>query len=245
MQDGHLSSPDEEAAVLIEAPVSAWFFKRCLLLGLLLGGMGLYFCYDGFIGYPKQNRNADIYDAFLAGKEGQPFASVSESEKVDAPLYAAHEAAGEGKSWAAHAASLHLPAEPPKRHTDADIATQKRIAVALGLGAILVAIWSIVHRGRAWSMNGERIRTPWNTQFSAGSITDIDRRRWDRGIALLISNDKDRFLKLKLDDYKYREAGRIIDAVAALNSEVRIDPPLAKTDDVGSDAPGGGGGESQ
>ena len=233
MQDDNELCNREAATVEVEAPVSWWFFKRCLLLGVLLGGMGLYFCYDGFVGYTKQNRNADIYDAFLLGKEGVEV--ESELLKKDPRVLFGYAAGKEGKSWAAHAATLHLPAEPPKRHSDADMATQKRIALALGLSAVLVGVWALVHRGRSWSMDGEEIRTPWDTRFSATSITDIDRRRWDRGIALLISNDKDRFLKLKLDDYKYQGAGQIIEAVALLHPGVRIDPPLAEAAEGNSD----------
>jgi hypothetical protein len=132
-----------------------------------------------------------------------------------------------GSSWAAYAATLHLPSEPPERHSDGDIATQKRIAMTLGIACLLTLLWALVHRGRGWRMADGRIRTPWNTEFAADSVTDIDRRRWDRGVALLISHDGDRFLKLKLDDYKYRDAGAIIAAIAQIYPEVRIDPPLA------------------
>jgi len=186
--------------------------------------MALYFCYDGFVGYPKQNRFADAYDAFLAGKKG----GVKPHEDDDSPalLSNAYQAGAAGRSWAAHAATLHLPAEPPKSHTPGDMATQKRIALALGLAVLLIAIWAMLHRGRAWRMRAGRVRSPWGTEISMASITDIDRRRWNRGIALLISHDGGRFLKLKIDDYKYSGMGKIIESIATAHPDVRIDPPL-------------------
>jgi hypothetical protein len=236
MQDDEAPSHSGMAAE-IEAPVSSWFYKRCLLLGLLLGGMALYFCYDGFVGYPKQNRNADLYDIFQQAKAGESMEAMGRATKeVNSRTKAAYRAGAEGRSWAAYAATLHLPAEPPQRHSEADMATQKRIALALGLCVVLAGIWTLGHRGRVWSMKGKEIRTPWGTRFAASSITDIDRRRWDRGIALLISNDKDRFLKLKLDDYKYQGAGRIIEAVSRVHPEVRIDPPLVRPSEDDSGA---------
>ncbi len=209
-----------ETAKSIVAPVTQWFYKRCFLLAGLFAAMGLYFCYDGFVGYPKANRNADIYDAFIDGKEGEPV-PISDDKAA-----AAHRAGADGVSWAAHAATLHLAAEAPERHTADDLATQKRIAAVLGGCAFLTLLWAWVHRGRAWRLVAGEVQTPWHTKFAANSVTDIDRRRWDRGVALLISHDGDRFLKLKLDDYKYQNAGTIITEIAALHPEVRIDPPI-------------------
>lgn len=116
--------------------------------------------------------------------------------------------------------------DAPQPHTDGDLAAQKRIAVVLGVCALLTLLWARVHRGRAWRMRDGKVQTPWNTKFAAKSVTDIDRRRWHRGVALLISHDSDRFLKLKLDDYKYRDTARIIRAIAAHHPQVRIDPPI-------------------
>lgn len=213
----------------IVVPVSSWFYRRCLLLAGLLAGMTLYFCYDGFVGYPKQNLFADAYDAFLAGKNGEANPRADGDSAV--LLSDAYQAGADGRRWATHAATLHLPAEPPKRHTAVDMATQKRIALALGLAVLLIAIWAMLHRGRAWRMRAGRVRSPWGTEISMASITDIDRRRWNRGIALLISHDGGRFLKLKIDDYKYSGMGKIIESIATAHPEVRIDPPLTGTVD--------------
>lgn len=206
----------------VVAPVTQWFYKRCFLLAGLFAAMGLYFCYHGFVGYPKANRNADLYDAFIDGKQGRPAAASDEKNA------AAHRAGVDAVSWTAHAASLHLAGEAPQRHSVDDLATQKRIAAVLGVCALLTLLWASVHRGRAWRMVGSEVQTPWNTKFAANSVTDIDRRRWHRGVALLISHDGDRFLKLKLDDYKYQDAGRIISTIAARHHKVRIDPPIVE-----------------
>ena len=221
MNDASRSDPSSTAIeAAIVAPVTQWFYRRCYLLTGLFVVMALYFCYDGYVGYPAVNRNADLYDAFIAGKEGKPQADNDEKTA------AAYRAGADGVSWAAHAATLHLAADAPERHSADDLATQKRIAAVLGVCALLTLLWALVHRGRAWRMLGNEVQTPWNTRFAAGSVTDLDRRRWDRGVALLISHDGDRFLKLKLDDYKYRDAGRIIAAIAAVHPQVRIDPPI-------------------
>lgn len=224
---------NDAAAVQVVAPVSSWFYRRCLLLGVLMVGMGLYFCYDGLVAYPRQNQNADVFDAFQAGKQGREIAA---SAKPNSPSAAAYRAGADGTSWASHAATLQMAAEPPQRHSEADIAIQKRFALALGLGAVLIGVWALAHRGRCWSMKAEEICSPWGTRFSAKSVTDIDRRRWDRGIALLISNDDARFLKLKLDDYKYQGAGRLIEVIAALYPGARIEPPL-EAEKVGDQVP--------
>jgi len=205
----------------IVAPVTRWFYKRCILLACLFAAMGLVFCYLGFFAYPKTNRNADIYDAFVAGNEGMAAPENDERSKD------AYRAGIEGGSWAAHAAELKLAAKAPGRHTADDLATRKRLSAVFGICALLTFLWVLAHRGRAWRMIGDELQTPWNTKLTAGSVSDIDRRRWDRGVALLISNDGHRFLKLKLDDLKYHDAGRIIAAIAILHPEVRIDPPIA------------------
>ena len=60
------SSDGADSGNLVIGP-STWFYRRIGILMLLTGGLGLYFLYDGAIGYPKKNFTVDLHDAFDAG----------------------------------------------------------------------------------------------------------------------------------------------------------------------------------
>ena len=63
---------------------STWFFRRIGILIALTGGLGLFFLYDGMIGYPKKNFTVDLYEAFEAAGMQTPSRSCTISKSVSA-----------------------------------------------------------------------------------------------------------------------------------------------------------------
>ena len=117
----------------IKCTVGKWYYKRMILMALMLSAFGGWFLYDGVIGYPKKNRIAVAEEAFLAGQNGASWEEHAEDNKKltemkpdDAQLaeWKDSHAAGSAKMpWADYAAKNKLDESPDEGSDEAAIAS--------------------------------------------------------------------------------------------------------------------------
>lgn len=222
-------SPSEE--VTIVCPITRWYFRRLGLMAALFAGLGLFFLYDGAIGYPKHNFHADLFDAFDAGRNGVDLEAWfrenpdSGSEKTyHEDIKAAHASGLAGKSWAAFAAGKHLAEAKPERHSQAAIQQQFIFAwvlAALFAGTALVALFQ---RKRCLKAGADWIETAAGRRIRFSDIESVDFSKWDRGIAMLeVASGEDRNTRIRIDDYKFSGTGRILNRIRQARPEIEED----------------------
>jgi hypothetical protein len=110
-----------------------------------------------------------------------------------------------------------------QKHSNTDIAWQKRLAFILPAGGVLLLAWTLYRSRGRYMLRDETLWAPGHPQVALSEITDIDASKWDRkGIADLVYRKSDGSIgKLRLDDFIYEQDGidEIFDRVQA-----RVDP---------------------
>jgi hypothetical protein len=156
-----------------------WYRGKMSIMALaLIIYCGGFFLYDGFIGYPRLNRNIDDLDRQVdLTKDPKKIARLNE-EKF----------------------------KLGNKKNDAAILLQKVIgfvSIPLGLYVLMNALRS--SRGKI-RLSGQTLQVPGHPPVTFESITSIDQRLWDKkGIAYInysLSDGKNG--QITLDDYKYQ-----------------------------------------
>jgi hypothetical protein len=177
----------------VTAIISKEWKQRMLIMMLVLGGMGCWFLFDGFVAYPRNNAWASVYFE-LVEKHGK------DTPELDA-------------AWAQVCKERNWSEEKPKKiYTEGDIRTQ----IILGIIALLGA--GAVYRNYSKSLttttrleNGIII-LPGGEQIALTQVRALSKRRWEnKGIAdLSYEPELGKAKKFILDDYKYIGAAQIL-----------------------------------
>jgi hypothetical protein len=174
------TTPTEQsaAAVVVAGPGSYYRNTRYLMTVILIG-MGLWFGYDGFVGWPKSNEMRAKLE--------------SEAKSADA------------RGDRAQAERLIQEAGKYKAHTPTDIRFQKVLCFILPPVAIVLLIRSLRQSRGEYRLEGTTLHVPGHPAVPFENITEIDKRLWDRKGIAYVSYDlgNGEKGKLKLDDFLY------------------------------------------
>ncbi|MFP4143987.1 MAG: hypothetical protein ACLFV3_02485 [Phycisphaeraceae bacterium] len=185
-----------------KANMSKGYRWRLAAIGLMCFLFGLYFLYDGWIGYP--GHNAAIQESIDAREQLR-------EEHADAPDF--------GLLWEQHAREndLLVDANEKQLKSPLDITTQYIFAVIL-IPIGLVFGWSWLAAGSRWvAAEEEGLRTSSGEFVPWDAVQSIDRSRWKtKGIAVVHYEKGGRPGRLKLDDWKFDR-----DATTAIFDEVQ------------------------
>ena len=210
----------------IVCPLSKWYFRRIGMLLALTGGLGLYFLYDGAIGYPKKNHVADLYEAFDAVSKGRSWepedpAALTEEQKEE--IEEARQAAEGGATWAGFAADRLLPEKEPKRYTEADIREQFHFAILMGVICVGLGAFVFARRKKAVRADGEVITLPGGEKIPFLLVRKLDLAKWDRGVAVVTCATESGDEKtVKIDDYKFQGTDAILKRLLEKNESVEL-----------------------
>ena len=164
----------------IVARAGRYYRNTRYIMALMLFGFAAYFAYDGWIGWPKHNR---------------------EIAEVKRQIDAAERA---GDNEAAAAARVKL-GGMSKERSDNDILLQKVLAFGLPpLGLALLA-WMLYKSRGEYRLSGNTLHVPGHPPVAFEHIQRIDKRLWDRkGIAYFDYDVPGRGSgRIKLDDFVY------------------------------------------
>ncbi len=194
--------------VNVEARITKVWKKRMILLIAFVFAAGMWFYYDGFIGWPAEAKRYTIYQQFVddlvAGKipGKQPLTRA----EADAPHNKALE-----EAWREHARANGLGTSIPSDRTEADFQQQKWIGSgAVGVSLLMVG-WYFLSCARVLRADDDYIISPEGKKTRIDSIVRVNKKKWDnKGIAILEYDDGGKTGKVVLDDYKYGGAEEIL-----------------------------------
>jgi hypothetical protein len=165
---------------VVVARAATYYRMTRYTMVLVLVGMGGWFGYDGFKGWPNENvRIADINKRYDAAMKTSDFA-LQDTLKADSLL------------------------QKPK-HTATDILIQKLLAFGLPALGVAMLAWALRKSRGAYRLGGTTLTVPGHPPVQLDEILEIDKQLWDRkGIAYLTyrtaAGRKGRIL---LDDFIY------------------------------------------
>ena len=161
----------------IVARAGQYYRNTRYIMCALLVAAGLWFAYDGWVGWPAHN------------------------VKVQEVKRRVEQAERSGDQAGAAAARTEL-GKLSKEKTNSDIMLQKILAVSLPPVGIALLAWALYNSRGAYRLSGRTLHVPGHPPVALDQITQIDRALWDRkGIAYL--NYEGAAKPIKLDDFVY------------------------------------------
>jgi hypothetical protein len=186
----------------IKASISSGYRWRPGLFAVIALLLGLWFCYDGYVAWPRQKAIFEAYEQFT--DEGR----LSE--------------------WPAHAAARGWPTDqdnPGQEHSELDLVVQRVLGfILLSVGVLYLIGWGRT-LGRWIALADDQLTTSWGVRVPLDQVTSLDLNRWQsKGIAVVRYETNGKSGRLVLDDWKYdRESTEQI--VAALREQLGMDEP--------------------
>ena len=158
----------------------------------LLIGMGAWFAFDGWHGYPKENALVDQLDGELDVLQKQLIAAKQAADlKATDQLQADYD-------------KLNLERSAHKKHQSLDIRFQKILAVGLPILGAISLVWALYNSRGAYRLAGQILSVPGHPPVRLSQIIMVDKIAWDRkGIAYIEYRLDQKRGRLKLDDYVY------------------------------------------
>lgn len=173
----------------MKATLSKTWIRRQIFITVFLVGLGLWFFYDGKIGFPNKNER-----------------------------FVAHQKFGDNSTdWEKYAKSRGWPKRPPERlYKQADIVVQYILGAFSVLGGFAALGLLFRSKGRTVSSEGNAYYAENGQRVPFDAVVSIDKRKWDsKGIAVLSFKDGARTAKAIVDDYKFAGADQILLEVEA------------------------------
>lgn len=172
---GQATKTDAGAGEPVVARYGSYYRNMRYIMVTLVIAFGLWFGYDGFIGYPEHNRK---YDEIFSRQE-----EAARRQDNEAAARAAEELRKHGA-----------------RKTDTDIAFQKWLCFGLPpLG--LAYLGFVLYRSRGtFRLEGKRLNIPGGRTLDLSQVKSVDNTLWDRKGIAVVHYDGGSF---KLDDFIY------------------------------------------
>lgn len=184
-----------DSGEIVALPDTRYRAKHVIFAAIMLAA-GFWFLYDGYIGWPKHNREVRAVMDGIKSAEAR-----NDPKQVD--------------ELKGRLGSMH------KEYTEMDLLIQKALGGALPVAGLLYGIWTLrATRGR-YRMTADAVEAPGAGVVPLVDILSIDRTRWDRkGIAIVHyqSHHPQRERTFRLDDFAYERGptDQIFDRLEAL-----------------------------
>jgi hypothetical protein len=175
----------------VHARISKEWRRRMIMMALMLNGSGYWFCYDGYIAWPSEEKR---YQQLVTLTAGIVAADEKPTDKNPEVV----------RAWSTYAAANDLPEKLPKHRSPGDLAGQRLIGgIFAGIGLAFVGWVALQHR-KSVRADGDIITGPKGETVHLDSIVDMDRRKWaSKGIAYAIYEKDGKRRRLCLDDHKF------------------------------------------
>jgi len=215
MSESEIQPAEPESDVIV-CRVAPWYFWRMAKAAGFLLILGLYFFYDGAIGYPKQNKIGEAKQWFETTYL-QSFEAAKSSGTLEQWM-AQNKAAGlpvgengEPPKWATYAAKKGWPEEPPKHYGEEEIAQQYHWGSAMFVLIGVVGIVTLLNKGKTLVGHPDRMIMPNGAEVRFQDVFKVDKRKWDvQGLAYVFHRRDGKETRVAVDDLKFGGAGRVL-----------------------------------
>ena len=174
----------------IVARAGRYYRNTRYLMFLMILGFGIAFLYDGFVRYPRHNRELDELEA-------QQSRATSDDEKRQ----------------------LAVEIKKHERHNDTSLLIQKLLGFTLPPLAIAMLAWSLNRSRGEYRLSGTKLSVPGHPTIDFEDIKSVNNDLWDRkGIVWLkYETAKGEQGEIVLDDFIYDRppTDQIYDRIAA------------------------------
>src|SRR5687767_10599877 len=169
---------------IVAPPATYYRWTRYVMAIMLIGG-GLWFAYDGWIGWPGHNERL-----YAVQRERDAAEKAGDSTKVT---------------------QLNVKISKMNRHySGKDLLAQRALGAVLPPAGVALLIWTLYNSRGAYRLSGDTLHVPGHPPVPLSAIRRIDKRLWDRkGIAFIdyeldgATGGSERSGQLKLDDFVY------------------------------------------
>jgi hypothetical protein len=207
--------PPTESEVIV-CKVTPWYYRRMALLFVLLLGFSLLFFYDGKFGYPNDNEKVHA-KAWFDTEYLTSFENAKAQGQLDQWIAKAKAAGqptgenGEPPRWATFATQKGWAVEPPKHHSEAEIAQQFQWGYFLLLGDLVIVVLVFLNRGKTFVGHLDHMVMPNGKEVRYAEVFKVDKRRWEfKGLAYAYYRHDGREARATVDDLKYHGAHRVL-----------------------------------
>lgn len=215
-------SPEASSDAPIICRVTPWYFKRMSMMAGTLAIFGLFFIYDGKMGYPNANGIADkkvwFEEVVLKSYDEAKISGKLDAWQADAKAQGwpvGRE--GEPPRWVSYAARNGWP-EKPHRYTEKEIQEQfwwGGATLLIGLGVFGVML---LNKNKVLRAEADHFITPEGKKVFYAQATRVDKRRWgNKGLAYVWhqSQPGGKPTRVVIDDLKYGGADKVLDRLLA------------------------------
>lgn len=195
----------------ISCPITPWYTKRMSLMTLMFVGFGLYFLYDGFIGYPKKNAIFDEHERFVEIQDERKAFLEEGNTSSDWAKIREEKGYPQQDEWVDYALDKGFPEEPPeKRYSTTDQFFFGALCIGIGL-AILGTM--MLNKGKLLKADGISFTSPKGDRVLFSSAHRVDKRKWDnKGLAYVhYKDEKEKDQRAVIDDLKFGGADKILE----------------------------------
>ncbi|HCD32537.1 MAG TPA: hypothetical protein DER01_09010 [Phycisphaerales bacterium] len=191
-----------------KASISPGYMARLVVVSIITLIGGFWFCYDGFIGYPHQQKVAQAYIQF------------QDEGRVD--------------QWPAYAQERGWTAQPESPKSDSDIWLQRILGLAAMPVGLIFGIATLRSLGRCVTCDDDGISANKGKTIPFDAITKLDKSRWQKkGIVIVQYEHDGKKGHILLDDWKMHTENteqilRMIEEKTGMgqpDSEVATDTP--------------------
>lgn len=245
---GGMSHAPASPSEIIVCHVTSWYYRRMGLLAAMFLGMGLYFFYDGKIGYVKDNEVAAKKEWFekevIEGPQGYEAAKLQGEEFTREWVKMARE-----REWIV-GASLNEPrwndyaaprgwAENPKKHSPEEIEQQFYWGGAMIFGAAVMGLLVLLSHNKVLTGHHDHMVMPNGASVRYADVTKVDKRKWDnKGLAYVHhrTGPGTATHRVTVDDLKFGGAGRVLDRLLSQFNGELIEKVPDEDEETSNDA---------
>jgi hypothetical protein len=182
--DGESPTASGADGGVIVARAGRYYRNARYLMALICVGLGLWFAYDGWVAWPRENdRHAQV-----SAKLDTARATGNKDEE----------------------SRLQEELKSVKHHGGFDIPLQRILGGALPLAGVALLCWALYNSRGSYRFADNTLHAPGHPPVPVDAIRQIDKQKWERkGIAYIdydlggAGGGKDR---VKLDDFVYEQA---------------------------------------
>jgi len=162
-----------------EARITSVWYKQKLFVALFLLGIGAWFYWDGFVGYPRSN------ERFLVHQD-----LVKNDHEGDWPAVAGQ------KGWTTEV--------PHKLYNAGEVRLQWICGTFASLLGIISLVYWFTQKSRILRTDDEAVYSPAGTRVPFQAITGLGKKKWEaKGLATVLYEIDGRTGRFVLDDYKF------------------------------------------